>query len=256
VFVTPLLYSIYFALSLTIQLASADTIEKPLTFLCSEFPPFEYSAPDGKPSGYSIEILEAIMKESGITGNIQIVPWKRAYLLAQRDVNTAVFTMARTQIREKLFKWVGPIAQRKIYLWKLKNRADINANNWEDVKKYTIGTVRGEAGEQQIIDKGFNKNKNISPVINQVQNYKKLFLNRIDFIYGLELSTNFGLKKAGFNPNDLEKSLLLSEGLGYYYGFNLETDDAVIEKFTVSLKRLKSNGTIEKIEKKYTNEVY
>ncbi len=144
---------------------------------------------------------------------IRIYPWKRAYQITEQERNTILFTMARTKKRENLFKWVGPIAPREISLWKLKARTDIKVTTWEDAKKYRIGTVRGEAGEDELVKKGFIIGKNLDSITTQKQNYGKLFLNRIDFLCGLDLSTAYGVKKAGFNFAKLEKSLVLSSGL-------------------------------------------
>jgi polar amino acid transport system substrate-binding protein len=232
--------------------ATPATLEnESFKLLCSEWPPFEYADSNGKPTGYSVEILQAILKELKIEDNIKIYPWKRAYTVAQSKKNTLIFTMARTKEREKQFKWVGPIASRDIYLWKLKGRTDIKANNWEDIKKYIIGTVNGEAGEKELLDMGFNKDENISSVTKQLQNYHMLYSQRIDFLYGLEFSTIFGLKKAGLNPDMVEKSLLLSGGLEYYFAFNPNTSDLIVEQFKKALQKVKDNGTFDKIANKY-----
>ena len=216
--------------------------------VCSEWPPFEYSGKDGRPTGYSVEILEAILDDLNIKANIQIYPWARAYKTALNKKNTILFTMARTKNRENLFKWVGPIAERTIYLWKLKKRTDIKVNNIDDAKKYKIGTVRGEAGENQIIELGFEK---YIPAADQAQNYFLLNINRIDLIYGLEFTTIYGLKKAGYDPDTVEKSILLSSDLKYYYGFNKNTSEEIVNQFREALQKIKDNGIFDEIVKKY-----
>lgn len=222
-------------------------------FICSEWPPFEYTGEDGKPTGYSVEILQAILKELSVKDNITIYPWARAYRMVQNEKNVLAFTMARTKAREDLFKWIGPIANREVYLWKLKERSDIKVANWEDAKNYLIGTVRGEAHENELIEKGFEFNKNLKDVTIQLQNYKKLYVNRIDFICGIESATVCGLKKAGFDPSKIEQSFLLSGGLKYYYGFNKNTPDEIVEQFRKALQKIKDNGTFDKIANKYLN---
>ncbi len=227
--------------------------EESFTLLCSEWPPFEYTDKDGEPTGYSVEVLQAVLKELDIPDNIQIYPWYRAYKISQSKKNTLIFTLARTKSRENLFKWVGPIAPRDMYLWKLKNRKDVTVENWDDLKEYMIGTVKGEAAEKQLLAKGFRIHKNISPVTKQIQNYHMLYAKRIDFVYGLELSTIFGLEQAGLNPDKIERSLLLDTGLEYYYGFSNETSDGVVDQFRAALKRVKENGIYDMITSKYSN---
>ena len=219
-------------------------------FVCSEWPPFEYTLDDGKLTGFSIEILRSILKKLKIKDAIKIYPWKRAYVMVQKNKNTLCFTMARTKKRENLFKWVGPIAPREIFLWKLKDRK-IVVNNWEDVKKYRIGTVRGEAGESQLINKGFIVNKNIIVSNNAKLHLKQLYTGRVDFIYALKLTILFQAQKDGYDPDKLEKSLLLNGELEYYYAFNKETSDYIVEAFYSALLTIKENGEYNKIAKKY-----
>lgn len=251
-----LIFSIITGLTVTLvtQVYATPVEDESLALLCAEWPPFEYTGKNGKPTGYSVEILQAILQELNIEDNIRILPWKRAYVMAQHDKNTLIFTMARTKDREKQFKWIGPIAPRKIYLWKLKERTDIKVNNLEDVKKYMVATIRGEAGEKQLFDMGFNIGQNITQLVTVKQTYPMLYSKRVDFIYSLEFSLFFGLKKAGLNPDKIEKSLLLSEGLEYYYAFNPDTSDLIVEKFQKALQKIKDNGTFDKIANKYRQE--
>ena len=58
-------------------------------------------------------------------------------------------------------------------------------------------------------------------------------------------------KKAGFDPNKIERSLQLSGGLEYYYAFNINTPDSTVDKFNDALNIIKNNGAYEKIVTKY-----
>ncbi len=237
--------------SLVSQAYAVNLEEESFSFLTEDYPPFGYIGPDGKPLGYSVEILQAILKELNIEADIKVLPWQRAYTNAQRNKNTLLFTLTRTQKREKLFKWVGPIAPREIYLWKLKDRTNIKVENLEDVKKYVVGSIKGDAGEKQLLDMGFIENKNVIPFFDQKNIYRMIYMQRIDFTYDLEISVIFSLKKAGLDPNKIEKSLLLSSGLEYYYGFNPNTSDLIVEEFRKALQKIKDNGIFHKIANKY-----
>ncbi len=95
------------------------------------------------------------------------------------------------------------------------------------------------APEKKLIDMEFKVDKNFSSVTEQKQNHQMLYASRIDFIYGLELPTFFGIKKAGLNPDMIERSSLMNGGIEYYYGFSLKTSDLVVEQFRKALERAK-----------------
>ncbi|WP_168188204.1 ABC transporter substrate-binding protein [Hahella sp. CCB-MM4] len=233
------------------QALAKDTSFPAVTFLHSNWPPFEYVNDQGEATGYTIDILNAMLDLVDIETTIQIFPWNRAYQTTLKHPNHAVFTLARTEEREPLFYWVGPIASREIYLWKLKSRHDIKVSTLEDVKQFRVGTVRGEAGERQLLEHGFKFDVNIHSVDDQTRNFLLLFNKRIDFFYGLELTTYFILNKEGYDPSKVEKTVLLSGGQEYYFGFNRETPERVIRLFQDALQTIKDNGTFTRIQRKY-----
>jgi polar amino acid transport system substrate-binding protein len=48
--------------------------------------------------------------------DIKIWPWARGYETALKEKNTVLFSTTRTEARENLFKWVGPIMPSRIVL--------------------------------------------------------------------------------------------------------------------------------------------
>jgi len=95
-----------------------------ITVLTEEWAPFNYLE-NNKPVGISVDIAKEMMKRTGISAEIEIVPWARAYTQAVTRENVMIFTIARTEEREDKFKWVGKVAEKKMYFFKLKSRKDI-----------------------------------------------------------------------------------------------------------------------------------
>ena len=223
----------------------------PLHIICAQWPPYEYSGKDGKPAGFSVEILQAILNDLAIKNTVEFYPWKRAYLKTLNTPNTLLFTVARTPDRENKFKWVGPIGSREVYLWKLKSRTDIRVNNLQEAKNYLIGTTRGYASETDLINKGFMLNEHLDSVTVPQQNYEKLYAGRIDLIIDLELTAYYGILKTGLDFSQLERSILITSGTDLYFAFNVETPQETVEKFQTSLIKIKENGIFDKILQKY-----
>lgn len=125
-----------------------------LQILTEELKPYNYlDESTGNPAGFAVDVVNLLLKQTGIKAandKIKIYPWARAYKIAQKQKNTLLFTMARTSPRESLFKWVGPIAPRCIWLWKLKEREDIVIRSFEEAKNYSVGGPIGHAATQYI----------------------------------------------------------------------------------------------------------
>lgn len=219
-------------------------------FAGEEYPPFSYTE-NGKIKGISVDILREILRECEMPDSIAIYPWARAYKTALDQKNTAVFTTARTIDRENLFVWVGPISQRRIGLYKLTSRTEIQAATIQEAQKYMVGSITGYAAEEILQRNGFRKGKNLQSVATLEQNVRKLFLGRIDMMTALDVALPFMLKNTGFKLNQLEEVILLDDKTEFYYAFNKESDSSRLSQFQAILDKMKVDGRFEEILRKY-----
>ncbi|MCP3930582.1 MAG: transporter substrate-binding domain-containing protein, partial [Bacteroidetes bacterium] len=71
---------------------------------------------NGTVKGIATEIVLEIFKEAGMQPNFSVYPWKRAYHMTLNNKNTFIYTINRTENRESLFRWIGPILSKKTFL--------------------------------------------------------------------------------------------------------------------------------------------
>jgi polar amino acid transport system substrate-binding protein len=162
-----------------------------------------------------------------------------------------LFSTTRTEQREKLFKWVGPITTTNIGIIAPKSK-HLKINKIEDLKKYKIGAVLKDIGEQLLLSNGIPKAniKSIGGKNPVVLNFQKMGKGRIDaFAYETNVAM-YGAKSYQIDSNDFEVVYILKKG-ELYYAFNKNTDDTIIKKYQKALDTIKQNGTYNKILKKY-----
>ena len=220
-----------------------------------DYPPYNMKI-DGKLKGLSVDVFKAVLKDMGSKQSIKDVihtNWSRAYgtVKKEKNVNTMVFSTTRTESREKLFKWVGPISTSTIGLIALKNKKIIIKND-NDLKKYNIAVVLKDIGQLILDEKNLDKNNiKITRGKNAVlAAFKKLEKNQAD-MFAYETKASFGVvKKDGIKKNNYEVVHVLRKG-DLYFAFNKNTDDKIIKKWQTSLDKIKANGTYAKILKKY-----
>ena len=134
---------------------------KNLKFYTEVYPPFNFNEGENL-KGISVDLINEVFKELKLTGmSVKLIPWARGYLKVQKEKNTCLFTMARTPEREKMFKWVGPIATNSFSLVAYKGRAP-NIKEISDIEKnnLSVAVVKDDIGETLLLNKGLNK-KNI-----------------------------------------------------------------------------------------------
>ncbi|OGB52642.1 MAG: amino acid ABC transporter substrate-binding protein [Burkholderiales bacterium RIFOXYC12_FULL_60_6] len=223
-----------------------------LTVLTEEFPPYNYTD-HGQLTGFSTEVVRAVLQEAKIDGLIQSQPWARAYETAKDANSVLIYSIARTVQREKLFKWVGVIAPTQYYLFSLPQRK-LQFTQLEQAKNYQIATVNEDVGEQFLISKGFQKGKNLQSSVKYELNYEKLKLGRVDLWIMTELVAAYLSRQAGDEPaQTLASSYAIPElsDDGLYMAFGTKTPDALVERLRKALATLKANGSYDALKKKW-----
>ncbi len=95
------------ALSLA-PLAAAQTTS--MTFVMEDFPPFIVDN-HGRGTGPFPEVVHAICASLNIQCTLRLLPWRRAYAMAEAGSVDGIFVLARTTEREQWFFFTEPVFQ-------------------------------------------------------------------------------------------------------------------------------------------------
>ncbi len=223
-----------------------------LKIMTEEYPPYNFKS-ENLAKGIAVDMMVQVLQKMGSTQkreNIIFFPWARGYNETLQVPNTCLFSTTRTEEREDLFKWVGPVGINKLVLTARKDR-HIKIDSFEDLKKYKIGVIFEDVAEQVLIEKGINK-EDLESVSKTVHNIKKLNSERIDLWGYGEDTAKWEIKKQGFEPNDYE-TVYIIQSKDLYFAFYKETDDALINQFQKALDELKEAGEYQKVLDHYLN---
>ncbi|WP_159084375.1 substrate-binding periplasmic protein [Dongshaea marina] len=205
--------------------------------------------------GLSTELVESMFERAEIDYQIRLLPWSGAYQKALDRPEAMLFTTSRTEKREKLFKWIGPLYPRKTSLYKLKSRLDIQIRQDSDLKKYRIGVLQGGAVQGELDALGLKEDLHYFTVRRTELNIEKLFRDRADLIPGADLWFKNQVKASGFSPEEVQQVFVISDKGGYYLAANLQTPDEVVQKLQDALDVLIQEGLREKLINKYSQQL-
>ena len=194
--------------------------------------------------GFATEKIRAIMERVGIDYDIEMLPWKRAYLLAQSQPDTCVYSTTRVPDREAMFKWIGPTHEND---WTLFGRADRNyrITSIEDARKYRIGTYNGDVRSDALIAQGFI----VDTVQDKLANPRKLLVNRIDlWASSVRVGTAI-VAENGWGGQIIP--VLTFKRTELYLACNLSVPDALVVRMNAALRAMNSEGVSAAIERKY-----
>lgn len=214
---------------------SLALIAQTFTVYTEDLPPFNYLEKD-KVTGSSTELLVKLLEKNGHTianNKINLTSWSRGYHEVLNTPNTILYSMARTQEREHLFKWVGPINTLRIGLVAKKNK-HVVISEAKCLHNYTIAVRHDTAAEKLLLELGM-KSEELDRFYSGLSQFKKLQEGRVDALASSIEATYATLEKEGLNPLEYEVVYLLSKS-DLYFAFHKETDNAIIEQLNTTLK--------------------
>jgi len=235
-----------FAIALACCMPATAPAAPALRLLSEEFAPVNFSE-NGVGKGLSVEIVREIQQRLGGPAEIEFMPWSRAYREAQGREPVALFAMARTPAREKLFKWAGPIVTfySSIYA---PNGDGVRLRSLNDAKKVkAVLVVRDWYTGEQLSTQGF---KNLVPVSDPVQGIKMLQARRAPLFATERITMPQIMAQAGVPADAFEVvySFASSEG---YIAFSLATPDATVKAWQQQLDAMKQDGRFLAIYKRW-----
>jgi polar amino acid transport system substrate-binding protein len=214
--------------------------------LTEEYPPVTFMK-EGKVTGFVTDIVREIITRQGIPDNIRLTSWDEAYKMALGSPNVVLFSTERTEKREKLFHWVGPVGKNSAIFY-AKKGSGIRINSLEEAKKLdSIATTTDWFTEQYLKSKGFT-NLVSSPL--PMTNIKQLMSGKVQLSIFTDITIPEIVKNAGYNMDDLEPVFTVSNTY-FYIAVSRGTPVEMVKKWQSVLDGLKADGTFEKIYRSY-----
>lgn len=116
------------------------------------YPPYEYLDKDGLPTGYNVELSQAIARIMGMEINIQLGPWgEMRNALDAGDIDV-LMGMAHTRERENEVDFSLPHAKVHQSIWVRKGNVTIRDAN--DLRGKEVIVMKGSVMHDYMLDKG------------------------------------------------------------------------------------------------------
>jgi polar amino acid transport system substrate-binding protein len=214
-------------------------------------PPLNYTedgTETGKLTGQAVEIVREVQKRIGDTTPIEVMPWARGYKLAQTEPNVMLFSTTRTEAREALFQWVGPVGFNE-WVFLAKKDSPIKVASLDDAKKAgSVGAYQNDSRELFLKDQGFT---NIDTSDDPETILKKMLLGRND-LWLTDLAEYRSLaKKQGVDPSELMPVFTVKK-TELYMAFSKAAPAEVVQKWSKAIDDMKADGTYNAIIAKWS----
>jgi len=238
--------------SLIILFFSLTTNATELKFVAEDLPPFHFFDANKKPTGALVEVVEALMFRTKLSGSIELIPFARSYNLALKKQNTFMFSLMKSEDRKEHFQWVGHIYKSKAFLVGLRNRSNIQISNIGEAKSFIVGTIRGYHSEKYLKNEGFSVQNNLHLSVNYKHMWSMLFGQRIDFILTNFIAIDREMKSIGLNKEEIKAFIELHNFPGdLFIATGLTTSSKTVTALSEALQQIKADGTYKRIMGKW-----
>lgn len=213
-----------------------------ITFIAEDLPPYHYKNKSGEVVGALVDIAKATLNEASLSGKFELMPMARAYHQLETHPDIIMMSLLKNQQRSELFNWIGAVYFADAYLVTLKPFAG-QATTLEQAKNYRVGTINGYSSAQYLINKGFTDDENLVLVSHYSQLWQMLFKRRLDFVLSNTLTLENELKSVGFDVNDINKHIHLTQYPSLlYFAANKKISHETSNKLKQALTNIKENG--------------
>ncbi|HKI80252.1 MAG TPA: transporter substrate-binding domain-containing protein [Pseudodesulfovibrio sp.] len=238
----------------TLLLSSSTFAADPIVIFGTDCKPPKSWVHLGLPKGVLVDILHEIEARTGLSFDIRLMPWKRAYMYALEG-RGGIFGLSKNRDRMALFDFSDVMYVDEMRLVVLKDR-EFSYHTVEDLKGMTLGVTRGASyGDDFDRAKGriFTPSEDSGPI----SRLRMLLAGRIDaaLIGPGEVSVRFAIAQDKILRKNQEQFVILDTPLAQddnYIGFSKDSKQhAVLEKIDKALLEMQQDDTIRRIESRY-----
>jgi polar amino acid transport system substrate-binding protein len=225
------------------QYIPGDNAPGKLQIFTEENPPQNYACGNNELCGSAIDIVNDIRSRTGCQDAILMENWTNAYNMTLINPNTLIFSTSRTEARENLFEWSGPIC-RNISSFYVKTNSGISINSFEEARSLSgIGVVSGWYTEQMLVDSGFT---NLQSFSTPLEALIKLMEGYVEAAVISDISIQYLTASAGYTPDDVSEQLEVATAYLYMaFGKNSKSD--YVNAWNTALTQMKQDGAFSTI---------
>ena len=254
----------YFALSLRLtktfaalllllqsSMVSSEQTDNPQSnwrIVTESFFPFSYYDENKRLTGYSVDLVNHLLKNAQTDLKIEVLPWARALSIAESQPDVLIFSLLKTPERLNSFHWLAPLAKLQSFLWTMPTK---EANESLDWSKKSIGVLRDSSFDAEVLDNFTVRPNNIIRVNSYEQLVKLLVKGRVDYIAMPEVIMQKphlqGLFLSTEQPIKLQ--LLFDETL--YLAASKNSDNKRVQMLKELMRKQLRSDEIKTIHKKY-----
>jgi polar amino acid transport system substrate-binding protein len=229
---------------------------EPLPMATVDFPPFAYTAPDGRSMGASTQIVMEAVSRMGYEPVVDTLPTKRAQQMTIEGAYSALFPVTKSRARAEYCVFSEPVSYFADVFFKRKSDKIV----WEqldDLGDYVIGATEGYNYAPVFLHAIRDGRLKIDFVVSgspELQHLRKLVKGRIDLAICERSVCAHLLKK---HEPELDSLDFIFKSIGPLRGFHVCFSrkwpgvESIAASFNQEMRKLRQEGRIDATLERY-----
>jgi len=196
-----------------------------------------FAATDG--SGFYDKLVPVLFERIGIKGTVSWLPSERALLNANKGIDDG--NIARIKGIEKKYTNLIRVPEQVVDFTFMgySHRKDITLTNWDSIKKYRVGIIRG----WKIYEKNLKDSKALLIARSPEQLFSMLKHERVDLVMYDRWQAQYWMKKLSYQVPALDKPIVSKNMFIYMHKKNKN----LVPKIADAIRAMKKDGSYQKI---------
>ncbi|AXE31881.1 ABC transporter substrate-binding protein [Chromobacterium phragmitis] len=217
-----------------------------LTIYTEEWPPITFQR-NGVADGMAVEVVREIQTRIHDNSPVEVVPWARGYKDLLTNPGIMLFTVGRSEAREKQMTLLGPIAVSQTVLLARKGEAAKLLALGAGIYQRPVGAYRGSIFADAASAAGFVE-VDLAPTPQITA--QKMLMGRYDMWVEGGFVVASVLKDIHRQPDAVELVRVL-ESLELYLAFSRGTPAEEVHRWQEGFSAIKKDGTFKRIYNKW-----
>lgn len=217
----------------------------PALWVSGEVPPYLWQGANG-PEGYAYELFQRVIKQAGVSAELQFYPWARALLMVQGSQAQAALVITRTPERETQFRWLFPVGNFHFAVFTRAADGPVS-REFEALRGKRIGSMRASASRAMLTAGDF-------PGVVEGKDYSELLtlLQRgvVDVVIGPEPALRALGTRQGVLPETV-RSTVLDLNRDLYAAAGPAMPEPVRQRLLAAYQHLVDSGFVTQLKKRH-----
>lgn len=230
-------------------LLSATTALADVHIFTEEYPPYNYRQDDGEIVGYATQLVRLVMDESGLQYDISLAPWTRAVRFTETSDSTLIYSIARTEVREKRFHWLVPLAADTYHLFGSATRNHAVTRETLQSGAFSLVCIAADISCLLLERMGVPEKAIVRQAdLDRPGSLKLVETGRVDFFVGGIRDYHINIVEMGFRRDAFKPVFDLNLGMTLYLGGGLGLNPVYREAIQSAYNRLLESGAYQKLQ--------